>query len=104
MLNQAVHLPLTPSFLPKSVVSTDESKALDKEFRRYYSDRMLPVARAGISLGLVLVIAVCILDALMMPRAFVEQAFSLRVMTMVIPLSAVLAATFLVKERPCYPT
>lgn len=103
MLNQATHLPLTPSFLPTSVESTDESKAMDKEFRRYYSDRMLPVARAGISLGLVLVVAVIILDAFMMPRAFVEQAFLLRIMTMVIPLSAVLAATFLFKQRPWLP-
>jgi len=103
MLNQAVHLPLTPSFFPTSADSTDEAKALDKEFRRYYSDRMLPVARAGLSLGLVLLIAVCVLDAFMMPRAFVEQALSLRVITMVIPLSAALAATFLVKVRPWLP-
>jgi len=103
MLNQAVHLPLTPSFLPNSVETTDESKALDKEFRRYYSDRMLPVARAGISLGLVLVIAVCVLDVFLMPRAFVEQAVSLRIMTMLIPLSALLGATFLVKDRTWLP-
>ena len=103
MLNQATHLRLTPSFLPTQSAMTDESKALDKEFRRYYIDRMLPVARAGIGLGLMLVVAVCILDMLLMPQAFVEKAIPLRLMTMLIPMSAVLGATFLAKERIWLP-
>jgi len=103
MLNQATHLPLTPSFLPNSSVMTDEAKALDKEFRRYYIERMLPVARAGIGLGLLLVVAICILDMLLMPQAFVEKVIPLRLMTMLVPMSLALGATFLARERTWLP-
>ncbi len=62
MLNKATHLPLTPSFLPRSWATNEELQALDQEFRRYYVHRMLPVARAGIGLGFLLTAIVCILD------------------------------------------
>jgi diguanylate cyclase (GGDEF)-like protein len=103
MLNQATHLPLTPVFLPNSSAMTDEAKALDREFRRYYIERMLPVARAGIGLGLLLVVAICLLDMLLMPQAFVEKAIPMRLTTMLIPMSAALSATFLARERVWLP-
>ena len=53
MLNQAVHLPLNPKVLPGSAAATDASMALIDEFRRYYLERMLPVARVGLGSGLV---------------------------------------------------
>ena len=103
MLNQAIHLPPTPSFLPNSSAMTDEAKALEKEFRRYYMERMLPVARAGIGLGLLLVAAICLFDMLLMPQAFVEKAIPMRLTTMLIPMSVALSATFLARERVWLP-
>jgi diguanylate cyclase (GGDEF)-like protein len=103
MLNQALHLPPTPSFLPNSSAMTDEAKALEKEFRRYYMERMLPVARAGIGLGLLLVAAICLFDMLLMPQAFVEKAIPMRLTTMLIPMSVALSATFLARERVWLP-
>ncbi|MCP4300748.1 MAG: diguanylate cyclase [Gammaproteobacteria bacterium] len=103
MLNQARHLQLTPSLLPGSSSATVESQALDKEFRRYYVASKLPVARVAIGLGFMLVVAVCILDMSLMPEAFYEEAIPLRIVTMLIPLSALLGATFLFKERTWLP-
>ncbi len=103
MLNQARHLQLTPSFLPGSFPRSDESRAIDKEFRRFYVGQKLPVARAAIGLGFLLTIAVCILDMTLMPQDFVEQAIPLRILTMLIPLSLVLGATFLFKDRIWLP-
>jgi diguanylate cyclase (GGDEF)-like protein len=82
---------------------TDEAKALEKEFRRYYMERMLPVARAGIGLGLLLVAAICLFDMLLMPQAFVEKAIPMRLTTMLIPMSVALSAAFLAKKRIWLP-
>jgi len=103
MLNQANHLVLTPSLLPRPADVSDESSAMEAEFRLYYIQRMLPFARASLGLGLVLVIAVCILDMLLMPRAVFEPAIPLRIMTMLIPLAAALIAAFMLGERSWLP-
>jgi len=103
MLNQARHLQLNPEFLPGSFPTSEESKAIDREFRRYYVGQKLPVARAAIGLGFLLTIAVCVLDISLMPRAFAERAISLRIMLMLIPLSLAFGATFLFKERVWLP-
>jgi diguanylate cyclase (GGDEF)-like protein len=103
MLNQATHLPLTPNLLPGGSPATVESQALDREFRRYYMARKLPVARVAIGLGFMLVLAVCILDMSLMPEAFYEKAIPLRIVTMLIPMSVLLGATFLFKERAWLP-
>lgn len=103
MLNQAIHLRLSPSFLPSSMSSADESKALDREFRRHYVDRTLPTTRAAIGFGMLLTIAVCFLDAFLMPPAFAEAAIPLRVITMLMPMSAAMGATFLFRNRLWFP-
>lgn len=104
MLNKATHLPLTPSFLPhSSATTTEEFQALDQEFRRYYVHRMLPVARAGIGLGFLLTAVVCILDIYLMPAAFVEKALPVRIMATLLPLAAILGATFVFKEHRWLP-
>lgn len=103
MLNQVTHLRVTPSFLPSSAPLTEESRSLDQEFRRYYVERMLPVARAAIGLGFLLVLATCVLDVALMPRVFVEQVIPLRIFAMLLPLSALLAATFVFKKRGWLP-
>lgn len=103
MLNQVTHLRVTPSFLPGSAPLTDESKSLDKEFRRYYIERMLPIARAAIGLGFLLVVAASILDVTLMPRVFVEQVIPLRIFAMLLPLSALFVATFVFRTRGWLP-
>lgn len=103
MLNHATHLQLTPSLWPGSLPAADESRQLEKEFRRYYVSLKLPIARAGIGLGFLLTIAVCVLDLSLMPRAFVEQAIPLRIMTMLMPLALLFGATFLFKDRIWLP-
>ncbi len=103
MLNKAAHLPLTPSFLPHSSATTEELNALDQEFRRFYVHRMLPVARAGIGLGLALTAIVCILDIYLMPADFVEKAMPVRIFATLVPLAALLAAMFVFMEHRWLP-
>jgi diguanylate cyclase (GGDEF)-like protein len=103
LLNKARHLPLAPSFLPRSRAVSEELTALDQEFRRYYVHRMLPVARAGIGLGFLLTAVVCILDVYLMPAAFVEKAMPLRIFTTLLPLAGILGATFVFREHRWLP-
>lgn len=103
MLNQANHLVLKPSLLPRPKSLSDASSAVEAEFRLHYVQRMLPFARASLGLGLVVVIAVCILDMLLLPRAVFEPAIPLRIVTMLIPLAAALSAAFMLSDRSWLP-
>jgi diguanylate cyclase (GGDEF)-like protein len=103
MLNQADHLVLTPTLLSRPTIVTDDSGAMEAEFRRHFVERLLPFARASLGLGLVLVVAVCILDMLLMPRASYEPAIPLRIVGMFIPLATALSAALLLRERSWLP-
>ena len=74
-----------------------------QSFPQYYVDRTLPVTRAAIGTGLLLVIAITVIDVLLMPKAFSEQVVPLRMMTMVVPLLGALGATFLMSKRRWLP-
>ena len=103
MLNQANHLVVKPSLLLRPTSLSDESSAMEAEFRLHYVQRMLPFARASLCLGLVLVIAVCILDMLLLPRAVFEPAIPMRIVTMLIPLAAALSAAYMLHDRSWLP-
>ena len=72
-------------------------------FPQYYVDRTLHVTRASIGTGLLLVIAITVIDVFVMPEAFIEQVLPLRITTMVVPLLGVLGATFLLSKRRWLP-
>ncbi|MGI9259074.1 MAG: diguanylate cyclase domain-containing protein, partial [Gammaproteobacteria bacterium] len=76
---------------------------MDREFRLFHVERMLPVTRVALGLWLALGISVSVLDAFIAPDGFGDRALSLRVMVALIPLSAALLATFLVKRRLWLP-
>ncbi|MGB5722394.1 MAG: hypothetical protein WBM34_17005, partial [Woeseiaceae bacterium] len=95
MLNQATHLSLIPSLLPGVKAANTETTEFDREFRQFYVDRMLPVTRAALGLWLALIVVVSILDRFLMPSTFAEQVLSFRVLAMMAPLSAALAASFI---------
>lgn len=103
MLNEATHVSLVPRLLPGASTATDESRELDRLFRKYYVDRTLPVARAALCLWAVWIIGVTVLDAFLMPPAFVEQTVLIRLIGMLAPLAAAFAATFFVKQRLWLP-
>jgi len=81
----------------------DDAGALEKEFRYYYANRMLPVARAGIGVGILMIVVLSMLDWQLMPPEFVEKALPLRAVLMFIPLSAAMGAMFLFKGRIWLP-
>ncbi|MGB5490682.1 MAG: diguanylate cyclase [Woeseiaceae bacterium] len=103
MLNQATHLSLIPSLLPGVKAANTETTEFDREFRQFYVDRMLPVTRAALGLWLALIVVVSVLDRFLMPSTFAEQVLSFRVLAMMAPLSAALAASFILKRRLLLP-
>jgi len=103
MFNQVSHLRLSPSLLPFSSGVSDETKALEAEFRAYYMKRMLFVARAGIGIGLLLVAVLSVMDLILMPVEYLRSALPLRAVFMVLPMSAAMTALFLYKGRTWLP-
>jgi len=103
MLNKATHLSIAPRLLPGRESVSDESLELDKSFRQFYTERTLSITRAALGLWMVLVIAVALMDAFLMPSPFVEQTAWMRILAMLVPISAALGATFLIKLRPWLP-
>jgi len=75
----------------------------DQAFRQYYVDQNLPVARAAIGIGVVLLVAITILDMFLMPEAFIEKVVPLRIVGMLIPMLGVVGATFLLGQRRWFP-
>ena len=76
---------------------------MEADFRQHYLQRMLPFIRASLGLGIALVIIVCIIDMLLMPKAFFEPVVPLRLMTMLLPLLVGMAAAIFLKERYSLP-
>ena len=103
MQNQAHHLALKPRLWSRSTEETDESRAMEADFRRHYLERMLPYVRASLGLGIALVIIVSIIDMLLTPRAFFEPVVPLRLITMLLPLAAAMSAVIFLKERSGLP-
>lgn len=103
MLNQATHLSPIPRLLPGSKAATEESRELDKEFRLFHVERMMPVTRAALGLWIALGISVTALDAFIAPTGFGDETLSLRIMAALIPLSAALIASFFLERRLLLP-
>ncbi len=76
---------------------------LDPAFRRQYIEQNLPVARAALGVGIVLVIAVSVIDVYLMPEAYVTRVVPLRLGTMLVPMLAVVGATFLIANQTWLP-
>ena len=75
----------------------------DPAFRQQYIEQSLPTARAALGVGIALVIAISSIDLFLMPEAYVSRVVPLRIGTMLVPMLAVLGATFLVGNRSWLP-
>lgn len=100
---QDVQLFQTLRFQSPAAASEEESDALERKFQRYYINIKLPVTRAGLGLGAILVVAVCLMDVLMLPGAFWERAVPYRIVAMLLPLLLAMAATFFYRDRIWLP-
>jgi len=103
MQNQAHHLALKPRLWSRSTTETDESRAMEVDFRRHYLERMLPYIRASLGLGIALVVIVSVIDMLLAPKAFFEPVVPLRLITMLLPLAVAMGAVIFLKERRGLP-
>ena len=103
MQNQAHHLLLKPRLWSRSTDETDESRAMEADFRAHYLERVMAYVRASLGLGIALVVIVSVMDMLLTPRAFFEPVVPLRLTTMLLPLVAAMGAAIFFKERRGLP-
>ncbi len=68
-------------------------------FRQQYIEQNLPTARLALCVGIVLTMAISIIDMFLMPEEYVTRVVPLRMGTMLLPMLAVVGATFLVGSR-----
>ncbi|MDJ0698768.1 MAG: diguanylate cyclase [Woeseiaceae bacterium] len=79
--------------------ATDE----EREFRRYFQRRALPMAQVAVLIAMFLILAVCALDWIVMPPEFALPAIKFRVFAMLSLLILVFVASLLWPSDPRLP-
>lgn len=87
----------------RRIVFPDRKSDEERAFRAYYQARTLRVAQAGGLVGIVLILAVCVLDWLVMPPAFAWPAVLFRVSTMLVLLLGAIVISVLKPTDPIVP-
>ncbi len=86
---------VAPKSWLRTIVLPDKSSEEEREFRRYFQRRTLPMAQIAVLIAMFLIVAVCILDWIVMPPEFALPAIQFRVFTMLALLVAVFSASLI---------
>ena len=89
-----------PKVWIKKILLPDRTSEEEREFRRYFQRRTIPMAQIAILIGFLLVSAVCALDWMLMPPEFSIPVIKLRAVSMLGVLAAVFALSV---ARPTDP-
>lgn len=73
----------------RTIVLPDRTSDEEREFRRYFQRRTLPMAQIAVVIAIFLILAVCVLDWIVMPPEFALPAIRFRVFTMLALLATV---------------
>ena len=87
----------------RTIVLPDKTSDEEREFRRSFQKRTLPMAQIAVLIAMVLIIMVCILDWIVMPPEFAIPAIQFRVFTMLALLVAVFVASLIWPSDPRIP-
>lgn len=87
----------------RTIVLPDRTSDEEREFRRYFQRRTLPMAQIAVLIAIFLILAVCVLDWMVMPPEFAVPAIRFRVFTMLSLLVAVFAASLVWPSDPKIP-
>lgn len=77
----------------RKILRLDATSEEEREFRRYFQRRTLPMAQIAIVIGFLLIAGVCVLDWLLMPPQFALPVIKLRATTILAVLVLVFAFT-----------
>ncbi len=89
-----------PKVWIRRILRPDRTSEEEREFRRYFQRRTVPMAQIAVLIGFLLVSAVCVLDWLLMPAEFAVPVIKFRAVSML----AVLAGVFTLSiARPADP-
>ncbi len=86
---------VAPKSWLRTIVLPDKSSEEEREFRRYFQRRTLPMAQIAVLIAMFLIVAVCVLDWIVMPLEFALPAIRFRVFTMLALLVAVFSASLI---------
>ena len=91
------HSSVDPKVWIKKILLPDRASEEEREFRRYFQRRTVPMAQISVVIGFMLISAVCLLDWIFMPTEFALTVIKWRIITMLSVLAIVFAfaATFL---------
>ncbi|MGI9203591.1 MAG: diguanylate cyclase domain-containing protein [Woeseiaceae bacterium] len=87
----------------RTIVLPDRDSDEEREFRRYFQRRTLPMAQVAVLIAIFLILAVCVLDWMVMPPEFALPAIRFRLSTMLALLVAVFAASLAWPSNPKIP-
>lgn len=94
-------------FEPKSwlrtIVLPDRKSKDEQAFRRYFQRRTLPMAQVAILIAMLLILAVCVLDWIVMPAEFALSAILLRLSTMLALLATIFVLSLVWPSDPRLP-
>ena len=87
----------------RTIIFPDKTSEEEQEFRRYFQRRVLPMAQIAILIAILLIIAVCVLDWIVMPPEFALPAITFRVSTMMALLVGLFIASVIWPASPKIP-
>lgn len=93
----------TPEAWFRTIVFPDRKSVEERAFRAYYQARTLRVAQGGGLVAIILILAVCMLDWLVMPPEFAWPAILFRVSTMLVLLFGAIAISVFRPSDPIVP-
>jgi diguanylate cyclase (GGDEF)-like protein len=94
---------IEPKSWLRTIVLPDKTSDEEREFRRSFQKRTLPMAQIAVLIAMVLIVMVCILDWIVMPPEFAVPAIQFRVFTMLALLVAVFVASLIWPSDPRIP-
>lgn len=92
-----------PKVWIRKILVPEKASDEEREFRRYFQRRTLPMAQIAILIGFFLISAVCVLDWLLMPAEFSVPVIKLRAITMLLVLVILFALTLMRPKDPRLP-
>jgi len=92
-----------PKVWVRKILLPDATSEEEREFRRYFQRRTLPMAQIAILIGFLLISGVCLLDWVLMPPEFAWPVIKLRAITMLTVLTLVFAVTLWRPTDPRVP-
>ncbi len=91
---------IEPKVWIRRILLPDRASTEEREFRRYFQRRTMPMAQIAILIGFLLISGVCLLDWILMPVEFSVPVIKLRALTMLGVLAFVFALSL---ARPADP-